>query len=58
VSSTYPLAGGQWWNGAHPYEWAPNGRLLVAATSEGLRVLAPDASVDYLLHVTGTDPNW
>jgi WD40 repeat protein len=36
------------WSGP-PYDWSP---------SDGIRVVAPDASYTRLLHVHGTDPNW
>ena len=49
---------GSRWAMRHPYDWSPDGRLMVAATPDGLRVVAPDNSYTRLLPVTGTDPSW
>ncbi len=46
------------WDVWSPYDWSPNGRLLVAATPAGLLVTSPDASFTRLLPVTGRDPDW
>ncbi len=46
------------WDVWSPYDWSPNGRLLVAATPAGLLVTSPDASLTRLLPVTGRDPDW
>jgi dipeptidyl aminopeptidase/acylaminoacyl peptidase len=59
----YPFGMARWpltlaSNAEGVYDWSPSGRMLVAATRDGLRVVAPDDSVSRLLPVSGDDPSW
>lgn len=40
------------------YDWAPAGWRLVAAATDGLRIIDPHTGASTLLPVTGTDPDW
>ena len=53
-----PYCSATCWAVRHPYDWSPSGRLMAAATPDGIRVVAPDNSTSRLLPVRGTDPNW